>query len=244
MQSEDDINILQDTHQALLFGSPVHGIPGSLLRYPLRQTLLYSQMCNQQSSANCTTYHNHVNDNGLNAALEEYVRVTLQAIHSSRAIINLEGGLNSSKFDFVQTMERTYVREALSEASSLYISEQEDGVDVFMTNRLYTTLAFIGILAMMQLFMYRPLLNFMLEDIMRTRSLVLILPPKVQLPHETYMCCCWKTSLTPSLCDCLGNRAESKSARLYHEKLHKRLAQCIRSSTLHKYTNTQIHYAH
>lgn len=172
----------------LLYGSGVDDLPGSVRRMDERDELLFGSNCFNKprfgltSSPNCTTYHNQLNTHGLNSVIEEFDRNVLHilAVTDFNATTEYER-LTSNDFDVIQNLERKWMREGVLLWQYLLREEPETIVDVFVRDRLVVLMVFASLMAVMYAFMYVPLISQLQEDTVRTRSLLLIIPPLVSI---------------------------------------------------------------
>jgi PAS domain S-box-containing protein len=169
--------------RGLIFGNPHLKLPGSIRRYQAIDALRYETACFDigyyKSSAGCEAFEYGLMMQGLEPAIEQNHRVASRLRDVNQTVpIDL---VNNADMNFLLTMARSYLTEALQYEQILFIKEATDKIDNFIVTREILLAVMCLTLVLAYLVIYKPMVATLHVDNERTTSMLLILPPEIVL---------------------------------------------------------------
>ncbi|KAJ3211646.1 hypothetical protein HDU67_004369 [Dinochytrium kinnereticum] len=171
---------------AVLYGNSNYGIAGILsFGYSSPQVTLEMQnACVAASPADCYVFDNGVMARGIHSASSWYRKRAsniLANITMARSASNVSSILRQidESLDIIRNMDYYYLFPAYEEATKFYLANIRFILSWFSSFNLAFTITYILLLLMIYLFLIRPLIRALGDDLRRTAALVYMLPTEV-----------------------------------------------------------------
>lgn len=165
-------------HHALLYGNSELNLDATVRADAKQDELLFDNACGSFSTSGCEEFHDGLVTHGLSATLDEYNKYALHDI-SSFVYDATDADLHSEGIDFMTSLQRYWLNEALIESEHLYLAHVDTVISSFLNSRMWLMLGCIFLLLCLFQFFYMPLIRQLHEDSQRTRALLMIIPIEV-----------------------------------------------------------------
>ncbi|KAJ3036122.1 hypothetical protein HK097_003920 [Rhizophlyctis rosea] len=170
---ESLIEGLQFIQRGLVYGSEEMKTPSTLASGDVKHVeLLLRNACVEGSPEDCGTFNNGILSHGLQTALEFY-------ISTAQPLTSTTDPIPPSTISLLRTLSQTYFPATLQKSIDLYTSPITEKATWFKNYHLTFTVIFILLLSASYLFLFRPLVRGMAEDIRRTHVMLFMIPPEV-----------------------------------------------------------------